>query len=240
MDMNEYPETPQGWMAEMIDGMNNAIAFLVWAVLGERVCLDPNRGYVDDEGKSDLGKYNDKIASHLQSVLDVVVALMRSNGYDPMDATHQLFTLGLKNDAEREKGIPVTELGGINLRVHDEILEGRDSEKYEVKREGMRWIDTVTEECRARGVPLHEGPHGVAIPTDGLPPEVVKILEMAGAMVGDCETDVVGEMNEGETFDEALERTFNEKLSERDAAEFDGVDIDGDDNDDDPFAGVDA
>ena len=125
MDKNEYPETPQGWVAGRIEGMNNALAFLVWAVLGERVMLDPTYGYVNDEGESGFDKYNDEIAGHLQSVLDVVVALMRSNGYDPMDATHQLMCLGLKNDAERAQGLPVSEMAGLNLRVHGEILAGR-------------------------------------------------------------------------------------------------------------------
>lgn len=223
-DENGYPSEPMAWTERMIRSVDSAIAFMVWVIMERKVMLDAERGFVEN-GESAFGCFTDEVAMHLQDVFERVLAILNGHGFDIEDVSHQIF----EKVAAGMAGITLKD--SIELRQWPEIIEGTDNAAHVERREAFRWLDTIVGVAKMAGVPVIQSPEGLSIPQGMLPPEVDAMLAKCMATLGGFEN--AGVVRDGETLHESMARGHDEACLET----FEGVDIDGDDNDDDPFGG---
>jgi len=234
----EYPTDPMGWLEEMITGMQAALAFLGWCVFTRRLMIDTAVGFVSDDNeptftnKEGEPTFDLPTANHLQGVLERVIAVLRGEGYDAEDVVHQYFERAMMAEAEGFKGSSIGM--DLALAIHSEIKENRDNAEHEAKREAQRWLKSIVKMLKEMGCPVHEGPDGtIAIPQGVLPEPVESVLRDAVKTLGGSQG--VGVLRKGESIDEALGRAVDEAAADAALEETEGIDLDSDDNDDDPF-----
>lgn len=235
IDGTKYPDDPKGWKEGMIGTMDDAIAFLTWCVFCVRCLLDPYEGFVDDVGEGNFrteegdATFTDEVSLHLHGILARVMMVMRGEGYDPADVTHQLIMAAM--EGRTGERVP------IRLAKHDEIIENRDTPEHSERRDAQRWVMSFIEKLKNMGAPIGEVDGGFAIPEGLLPPAqeafFADMVRKAGGGTGEAE------WHEGEDLTDALERGLASTLADMAIADDADIDPDSDDNDDDPFADMD-
>lgn len=239
--MNEwnYEEMP------MPDTPQEAIMFLRETFLNAKVNLNPDVGFVHEDGGSMFpGSLTDEQARSVQKRLDMANHVLREQGIDPWEVTFWMSTI--ESIAYHLANIPPQKLSPAHMRVFvPKALEWRSGEGSMVcrgipnladedaqKRDHRRSIyviDTITSMFEGFGDNIAQGLSGraSALPLDLLPALWSTMLDNYVQVNGGRTSQFTSSM-------EQMPGALQQVIDEADA-QIAHADPDSDENDDDPF-----
>lgn len=234
IDEKDYPQKAQDWRPALIAKKEDAVAFIGWTTLSEGNVLDVDVGFIAEDGKPDhrrevdgemLYHYDLKTAKVLDKCMMKATKVLASEGFDVFEAVQHMVAM-MMLEAQYPMG----------LTLFPEIAEDRDTPKKQAKRREQILAQTVVHALTQTGIAVEsDDGSGIAFPQGMLPPEIERLLEKH--MGAEQQVARVGEDGD---IEKAIRESINKKTQNpKSAEEYFGVDIDGDDNDDDPFADFD-